>query len=62
MTWDISGHEWAARLLKQHIMSGEVRHAYLFTGPSGVGRRTLPVNFAVNAGSAGRPPLCSTAT
>ena len=46
MTWDISGHEWAARLLKQHIMSGEVRHAYLFTGPSGVGRRTLALQFA----------------
>lgn len=46
MGWNITGHEWAARLLQSHITSGEVRHAYLFTGPSGVGRRTLALQFA----------------
>lgn len=46
MGWNIVGHEWAARLLQSHITSGEVRHAYLFTGPSGVGRRTLALQFA----------------
>ncbi len=44
--WDILGHEWAANLLAQHIAQGEARHAYLFAGPPGVGRRTLALRFA----------------
>lgn len=46
MSWDAAGHEWAARLLQEHIARGDVRHAYLFTGPTGVGRRTLALQFA----------------
>lgn len=46
MPWDIFAHEWAARLLQQHIAGGEARHAYLFTGPPGVGRRSLALRFA----------------
>lgn len=46
MSWKISGHEWAAHLLQEHIASGDVRHAYLFTGPPGVGKRTLTLQFA----------------
>jgi DNA polymerase III subunit delta' len=46
MEWNILGHEWAAGLLQRHIAAGETRHAYLFTGPAGVGRRTLAVRFA----------------
>lgn len=46
MDWNITGHEWAAKLLAQHIAHGEVRHAYLFAGPPGIGRRTLALRFA----------------
>ncbi|GIV62966.1 MAG: DNA polymerase III subunit delta' [Bellilinea sp.] len=46
MTWKIWGHDWAVHLLRQHIQRGEVRHAYLFSGPPGVGRRTLALAFA----------------
>jgi DNA polymerase-3 subunit delta' len=47
MDWAVSGHEWAARLLQGHIARQETRHAYLFTGPPGVGRRTLALRFAM---------------
>ena len=46
MTWDLLGHEWASKLLKQHILHGDVRHAYLFSGPPGIGRRSLALAFA----------------
>jgi DNA polymerase-3 subunit delta' len=44
--WRILGHEWAVDLLRQHIVRGELRHAYLITGPVGVGRRTLALRLA----------------
>lgn len=46
MNWDMLGHEWAVSLLKEHIVQGGLRHAYLFTGPQGVGRRTLALRMA----------------
>lgn len=46
MTWNIIGHAWAVDLLKAHVIQGEIRHAYLFTGPQGVGRRTLALRLA----------------
>ena len=44
--WDLLGHEWAVDMLKQHIARDAVRHAYLLTGPPGLGRRTLALRFA----------------
>ena len=46
MSWDLSGHTWAAEMLRQHIAQDGLRHAYLFSGPGGVGRRTLALRFA----------------
>src|SRR5512139_4054575 len=46
MNWSLLGHEWAVDLLSQHVAQGQVRHAYLFTGPQGVGRRTLALRLA----------------
>ncbi|MCJ7623396.1 MAG: hypothetical protein MUO76_07820 [Anaerolineaceae bacterium] len=46
MNWNIHGHEWASDMLYQHIIRRNVRHAYLFTGPPGVGRRTMAIRFA----------------
>jgi DNA polymerase-3 subunit delta' len=46
VSWNVVGHEWAAALLRDHLTGGKVRHAYLFTGPPGVGRRTLALQFA----------------
>ena len=44
--WNLLGHEWAVEMLKQHLARDSVRHAYLFTGPPGLGRRTLALRFA----------------
>jgi DNA polymerase III subunit delta' len=44
--WDLIGHEWAVDMLKKHVVNGTMRHAYLFCGPPGLGRRTLALRFA----------------
>ncbi|MFT3892101.1 MAG: DNA polymerase III subunit delta' [Anaerolineales bacterium] len=44
--WNLIGHEWAVDMLKKHITNGTTRHAYLFSGPPGLGRRTLALRFA----------------
>ncbi len=46
MSWNLIGHEWAEKLLKEHLVHNEVRHAYLFTGARGTGRRSLAIEFA----------------
>jgi DNA polymerase-3 subunit delta' len=46
MTWNIHGHNWAVNLLHTHAAGEKLRHAYLLTGPEGVGRRTLALRFA----------------
>jgi DNA polymerase-3 subunit delta' len=75
MSWDLMGHDWAVEMLQQHLVSGSLRHAYLFSGPRGVGRRSLALRFAQaincpsrlppafpaeNAASATRSKTCST--
>jgi len=44
--WNLIGHEWAVDMLKKHAANGTTRHAYLFAGPPGLGRRTLALRFA----------------
>jgi len=44
--WQVFGHDWAVEMLQQHVANGTLRHAYLITGPSGVGRRTLSIRLA----------------
>ena len=46
MHWQIHAQDWAVDLLKSHASGDKLRHAYLFTGPEGVGRQTLAVRFA----------------
>lgn len=49
------GHAWAVDLLSEHIAHACERHAYLITGPQGVGRRTLALRFAQGL-NCPRPP------
>lgn len=44
--WEIFGHEHVKRVLGRQLLSGSLSHAYLFSGPSGVGKRTLALEFA----------------
>jgi DNA polymerase-3 subunit delta' len=66
MTWDLLGHEWAVELLQKQIKNNDIRHAYLFTGPPGVGRRTCALQLAqaINCASPTLPGVpcqnCST--
>lgn len=45
MTWNICGHEAAVAFLHEHTKPEKLRHAYLITGPQGVGRTTLALAF-----------------
>lgn len=44
--WSLLGHEWAVDLLRGHLNNERTRHAYLITGPQGVGRRTLALRLS----------------
>lgn len=42
----VLGHEEQKNILKNSIQSGNISHAYLFSGPSGIGKATLAKEFA----------------
>lgn len=44
--WQVTGHHWVVTLLTNSIAQERVSHAYLFTGPPHVGRRTLALKLA----------------
>lgn len=46
MAWDIIGHEWAIAMLRQSLASRRDTHAYLFSGPAGVGKALLALRLA----------------
>jgi DNA polymerase-3 subunit delta' len=45
MSWNVIGHTWVVDLLQAHLAGDQVRHAYLFVGPEGVGKHTLAARF-----------------
>jgi len=57
--WGLLGHEWAVDLLQGHLVNQRSRHAYLITGPQGIGRRTLAIRLAqaLNCTQLGWPAL-----
>ena len=44
--WGIVGHERAVDLLRRAVRTRRIGHAYLISGPLGVGKRTLAVRLA----------------
>ncbi|MGH2619380.1 MAG: ATP-binding protein [Anaerolineales bacterium] len=57
MSWGLIGNEQAVSRLRGQITQNRVRHAYLFTGPPAIGKRTLGLRFAqaLNCERPGRP-------
>ncbi len=49
------GHTWAAGLLQSTILAEKISHAYLISGPAGVGKHRLAISFAM-ALSCENPP------
>ena len=45
-SWGIVGHERSVDLLQRAIQHRRIGHAYLISGPLGVGKRTLALRFA----------------
>jgi DNA polymerase III subunit delta' len=44
--WQIDGHDWAVTFLRKMMQHHRTRHAYLFTGATGIGKNTLAHLFA----------------
>ncbi|MFW5692320.1 MAG: DNA polymerase III subunit delta', partial [Chloroflexota bacterium] len=45
--WPVYGHDWAVDYLRRGMANTRVRHAYLITGTSGLGKDTLAHAFAM---------------
>lgn len=56
--WPVIGHNWAVERLAGDLSRGRARHAYLFTGPAGIGKRTLASAFAQAALCVEENPPC----
>src|SRR5690349_13341969 len=44
--WNIVGHDWAVEYFRRSIAAGQVAHAYLLSGPQGIGKGTLAQRLA----------------
>ncbi|NLE52539.1 MAG: DNA polymerase III subunit [Chloroflexi bacterium] len=56
--WPVIGHEWAVDHLARALRHGRTRHAYLFTGPSRIGKTRLALAFAAALNCTGETPPC----
>lgn len=54
--WPIVGHDKAVGLLRCSLKTDRLAHSYLFTGPSGVGKHTLAMSFAMTLNCEGKTP------
>lgn len=47
MSWNIVGHEWAVDQLRHSILANSDAHAYIFSGPPGIGKAALALHMAM---------------
>ncbi|GAB4516655.1 MAG: DNA polymerase III subunit delta' [Anaerolineae bacterium] len=45
--WPVFGHDWAVDYLRKGMLNNRVRHAYLITGTSSIGKHTFAHAFAM---------------
>src|SRR5258706_9595433 len=45
--WPVIGHQWAVAHLARSLTHDRIRHAYLISGPAGVGKTTFAKAFAM---------------
>ena len=57
--WQVAGHDWVLGVLSASLAAGRVSHAYLFSGPPGVGKRTLAVCLAQAVNCLGQDRPCN---
>jgi DNA polymerase III subunit delta' len=59
--WGVVGHEWAVDFLRRSIDGGRAAHAYLISGPQGVGKSLLALRLAqaLNCEADGASPCLS---
>ncbi|MDH4208931.1 MAG: DNA polymerase III subunit delta' [Anaerolineae bacterium] len=57
--WQIAGHDWVVNVLRASLATGKVSHAYLFSGPPGIGKRTLAVSLAQAVNCLGEDGPCN---
>jgi len=46
MNWQTFGHKSVKNILDKQLLSGKLPHAYLFSGPEAVGKKSLALEFA----------------
>ncbi len=56
--WRTMGQERAVTVLKKSLENGQLSHAYLFTGPAGVGKMTLAIDLARAVNCPAAQPPC----
>jgi DNA polymerase III subunit delta' len=62
--WGIIGHTWAVDFLRRSILGNRATHAYLFSGPAGVGKALLALRLAqaLNCEQGGSDPCLACRT
>ncbi|OGO04895.1 MAG: hypothetical protein A2Y73_00945 [Chloroflexi bacterium RBG_13_56_8] len=56
--WNTIGHEWAVSLLKRGVEIEQIAHAYLFLGPTNIGKTHLALELAAALVCIGDVPPC----
>ncbi len=54
--WPVIGHDQPVKILRRSLTTGRLSHAYLFTGPEGVGKRTVALALAMTVNCLGEAP------
>lgn len=54
--WPVIGHDRSIAMLRNALRTGNLPHAYLFTGPVGVGKHTTAIAFAMALNCQGETP------